>query len=145
MKLAHDTWVIIADGAKYLVLRNHGDEQFIDLRVITKEEIENPATRELSSDRPGRMPDDGHGYSALQETDWHAIEKQHFSKDVGAKLEDWAAHDRFQRLIIIADPKTLGQLRRSFGDAVRQKLVAEIDKDYTNMPMEKIEAALDAQ
>jgi protein required for attachment to host cells len=144
MRLAHDTWVIIADGAKYLALYNHGDEQFIDLRVITKTEIENPAARELSSDRPGRMSDGGLGYSALNETDWHLVEKHRFSKDLGAKLEDCAAHDRFQKRVIIADPKSLGGLRYSIGDAVRRKLVAEIDKSYTNVPMEKIEAALGA-
>ena len=145
MKLAHDTWVIIADGAKYLVLRNHGDDQFIDLRVVAKAEIDNPAARDLSSDKPGRMPDDGHGYSALQETDWHVVEKQRFAKNLGEKLEKWSAKDRFQKLVIVADPKTLGELRTTLGGGIRQKLVAEIDKNLTNMPIEKIEATLGAQ
>ncbi|MCO4847861.1 MAG: host attachment protein [Yoonia sp.] len=142
MKLEHNAWVIVADGEKYLVLQNHGDEKFIDLRVIAKEVIDNPAARDLSSDRPGRMPDDGHGYSALQETDWHVVEKQRFSKELGAKLVGWAAHDRFQKLVVIADPKTLGDLRGAYCDTIQKKLVAEIDKDCTNMPIDQIEATL---
>lgn len=145
MKLVNETWVVIADGAKYLVLRNHGDEEFMDLRVISKEEIEVPLAHNLSSDRSGRMPDDGHGYSALQETDWHVVEKQRFSKELGAKLTDWATQDRVRKLVVVADPKTLGNLRDTYGDRLQKKLVAEIGKDLTNMPIDQIEATLGKQ
>ncbi|AXI53577.1 hypothetical protein SuNHUV7_06350 (plasmid) [Pseudoseohaeicola sp. NH-UV-7] len=143
MKLEHDAWIIVADGAKYLVLRNNGDTQFLDLRVIAKEDIDNPAARELASDRPGRMPDDGHGLSALQETDWHEVEKQRLCAELGTKLVSWAAQDRFRKLVVVADPKTLGGLRNAYGDKLQNKLVAEIDKDLTNMPVKQIEAVLD--
>lgn len=142
MQLKHDAWVIVADGAKYLVLRNHGDDQFIDLRVIGKKEIDNPPAHEQATDRPGRMPDDGHGKSALQETDWHVLEGQRFAKDLAADLMKWASSGRFQELVVIADPRTLGELRGAYADQLKEKLVAEIDKDFTNSPIEQIEMAL---
>ncbi len=142
MQLKHDAWVIVADGAKYLVLRNHGDDQFIDLRLIGKKEIENPPAHEQATDRPGRMPDDGHGKSAFQDTDWHVLEEQRFAKDLAADLMKWAEKGRFQKLVVIADPRTLGELRAAYADQLKEKLVAEIDKDFTNSPIEQIETAL---
>ncbi|WP_296428519.1 host attachment family protein [Yoonia sp.] len=144
MQLTHDAWVVVADGAKYLVLRNHGDEKFIDLRVVRKQEIDNPPTHEQATDRPGRMHDDGYGNSAFQETDWHVLEEQRFARDLAENLQKWAANGRFQKLVMMADPRTLGSLRAAYSGHVKDKLVAEIDKDFTNAPIEQIEKALGA-
>ena len=55
MKIASDAWILVADGEKYLVLRNEGSPAAPHLQVIRESEAENPPTREQGSDRPGRM------------------------------------------------------------------------------------------
>ena len=144
MKLKHGVWVVVADGEKFLLLRNNMDSQDMDLRVIGEDEIANPPAREQSSDRSGRMNDDGPGAkSALAETDWHKVAKERFAEELADKLETAARKDRFSEIVIVADPHSLGQLRKALGDATRARVIAEFDKDLTNMPVHEIEKALE--
>ena len=142
VQLAHDTWVVVADGEKYVLLRNEGDAEHPNLCVVLKEEIENPPARALSSDRPGRMRDHGPAKSALQQTDWHRLSEHRFAEDLAALLVNWASQGRFRRLVVVADPRTLGTLRAAYGDRLQSVLAAEIGKDLTNVPIGEIEGLL---
>lgn len=151
MKLQHDTWLVIADGEKYLMLRNVGDEKFINLEVVDKETSPNKPTREIATDRPGRRYDAtrpvGQGVSAtgrsgMEQTDWHEVEEDRFAEDLAGKLSGWASEGRFERLVVIADPDTLGTLRQAYGDDLKAKIEVEIDKDLTNLPLEDIENSI---
>ncbi|MCF3974675.1 baeRF12 domain-containing protein [Paracoccus salsus] len=149
MKIDHDTWIVVADGEKFLLLRNEGDAQHPILRAMAKEEDPNPPARELASDRPGRMPDQGgtrgqagggiaHGggpRSAMEETDRHRVAEHRFAEELAEQLVEWAGKGRFKRLIVVADPRTLGVLRDAYGDKLEPVLVAEIDKDLTNLTL----------
>lgn len=73
MELPHATFLLVADGQKYRVLRNQGDEDILDLRIIASDEIEIAPAREQSTDRPGRLPDRADHPSAVQETDGHQL------------------------------------------------------------------------
>lgn len=144
MKLTTETWVMVLDGEKFILFRNQGDEDIIDLRVITHEETDNPPTRDQAADRPGRMNDAGGpgAKSAVQETDWHALEKERFARDVTDRLRHWAMGNRFRHLVIVADPSSLGAMRPHYHKTVSDRLVGEIDKDLTNLPIKEIETAL---
>jgi protein required for attachment to host cells len=154
MDLEHDTWVVIADGEKFLLLRNIGDREFLNLQVVEHEASENPPARDLASDRAGRRNDaarqktggdvEAWGKSAMEETDWQRVAETRFAAEVAAKLDGWAAAGRFRRLVVIADPRTLGALRDAYGAHVRSVLVAEIDKDLTNHPIDGIERSIRA-
>lgn len=142
MKIPHESWVLILDGERFLLLANRGDEDIIDLRVIKAEEIENPATSEQGTERPGRFPDAGIGKSAVAQTDWHALEKERFAADIAERLKKWAMAGRYSKLVICADPKTLGRIRPEYHVEVSQRLIGEIDKDLTSMPVDQIEKIL---
>lgn len=151
MKLEHDTWVLVADGQKYLLLRNAGDRDILDLRVVDHETDQNPPARALSSDRAGRRYDSARavrggveawGKSAMEQTDWHRVAEERFAEDLAAQLGDWVSEGRFRHLLLVADPRTLGALRSRYGDSVRSTIVAEMAKDLTNLPIEGIETAV---
>ncbi len=156
MKIDHDTWVIVADGEKYLLLRNEGDAEHPILRAISSEEAKNPPARELASDRSGRMPDQG-GHpgnvggaitnvrgpkSAMEETDWHRVAEHRFAEELAERLVDWAGKGRFARLVVVADPRTLGVLRQEYGDKLQSALVAEVSKDLTNLTLPEMAKVL---
>lgn len=149
MQIDHDTWIVVADGEKFLLLRNEGDAAYPIFRSISKEESENPPARELASDRPGRMSDQG-GHpgnaggaitnvrgptSAMEETDWHRVAEHRFAEDLAERLINWVGKGRFERLVVVADPRTLGVLREAYGDKLGSALVAEVDKDLTNLTL----------
>lgn len=143
MKTPHGAWVVVADGGRYVILENHGDAERLDLRLLSRVEHENPPTREQGSDRPGRFADNGPGgRSAVDDTDWHNLEEARFASELASRLRAWALDGRFDKLIVAADPKTLGRLRPELHDEVKKRLLGEIAKDLTKHPIDKIEAAI---
>jgi protein required for attachment to host cells len=144
VKIDSDAWVLVADGEKYLILRNAGDRARPDLRVIDERTQENPATRDQGTDQPGRLAEPGSGRSAIEPTDWHRLEKERFAKDLAERLRLWALDGRFETLVLVADPRTLGVLRPTLHKAVTARLAGEIAKDLTGAPVQEIEAVLAA-
>lgn len=142
-ELAHGTWVLIADGEKAVFLENLTDGQDPYLKVIRLEERENPRHGEQVSDRAGRMPDVGAGQrSALQEADWHVLAKTRFAEDLAATLYRLAHRGAFERIVLVAPPKTLGALRGHLHKEVAARVVAELAKDMTNHTVPEIERLL---
>jgi protein required for attachment to host cells len=144
IRLAHDTWVLVGDGEKALFFRNDGDPQFPRLVVENVLEQANPPTREQGSDQPGKMNRGrpSHNKSAMEATDWHQIAKDRFAHDIADALYKAAHAKRFRRLVIVAPPATLGELRSSLHKEVAGLIVAEVDKTLTSHPVYEIERIL---
>jgi protein required for attachment to host cells len=67
-----------------------------------------------------------------------------FARDLSDHLEKAANEHRFDRLVLVAAPKALGDLRDLLPKTVHGKIVAEIDKDLTNIPTRDLGKHLDA-
>lgn len=144
MNIVNDSLILIADGEKALFLRNEGDEKYLNLVVETKEEIDNPPNREQAANRRGRMFDGNGHKSAVDDTDWHQLAKDRFAVDISDMLYKRAHQGEFDRLVVIASPNALGELRQHWHKEVRDKIIGEIDKDLTNHPLAEIEKQLSA-
>jgi protein required for attachment to host cells len=143
-KLPHDALVFIGDGRKALFLRNAGDEQIPDLRTEQVFKEDNPKSREQGTDKPGRgfASAGSPRRSGMEETDWHQLEEQRFAERVAAALEDVVRKRHVPAILVAAPPKTLAELRRVFHADIKAKIVAEVDKDLTKQPVDRIEAHL---
>lgn len=139
--LTHGTFVVVADGEKALFLRNVGDAEYPNLEVVREIEHPNPPSREQGTDRPGRFPDMGTAShrSAVEETDWHRLEKERFAKELSERLYKLAHAGHFERLVVVAPPRILGELRKDFHKEVADRVVAEIGKDLTHHTVDRIE------
>jgi protein required for attachment to host cells len=146
MQIPHDSFVLVADGRKSLFFRNEGDGAFPNLRVEDKAVHPNPAHHEQASDTAGQSMKtiDGRGGS-MEEVDFHQLEEDRFAAETAAMLEKRALANEFESLVVVAPPKTLGELRKHYHKAVAQRLVAEVPKDLVNVPVAEIEAILKAQ
>ena len=139
-ELTQGTWVLVADGQKALFLRNEMDAQDPMLEVIRIEEQDNPADREQATDKAGRMNDTGvQQRSALAETDFHKLAKEQFADELAEILYTQAHKGRFERLVLVAPPVVLGELRAKLHKEVASRVVGELDKTLTNHPIDKIE------
>ena len=145
MRVPHNSFVMVADGRKMLFFRNDGDADFPNLQVVSMAEKENPLNRDQMSDAPGRaFSSIGRGRSALENTDFHELEESRFAVETAAILKRWAMDGDFEKLIVIAPPKTLGELRKHYHKEVANRLVAEIPKDLTGHPVVEIEKIISA-
>lgn len=145
MYIATDTLILVADGEKALFLRNEGDEKYLNLQVEQKEKQDNPPTREQAANRRGRMFDGTGHKSAVDDTDWHELAKDRFAADLADMLYKRAHNGDYDRLVVIASPSTLGEMRDHFHKEVSDKIIGEIDKDLTNHPLNEIEKSLQSE
>ena len=106
------TWAAVADGGKALILVNEGTDAAPLLSVLAKDALDNPPAREQGSDQAGRRPGTGVGQrSAMETTDWHELGEARFLRDFAGRLNRAAENGRYERLILVAPPKVLGELR----------------------------------
>ena len=141
LALPHDAFVFVGDGRKALFLRNAGDAKFPNLVMEQVFADANPATHDQGSDRPGRSEASAHSSqrSAMEPTDWHEIEEHRFVHRVSAALETLVRRIDPPALVIVAPPRALADLRQALHADVKARLIAEIDKDLTKLPVWEIE------
>ncbi len=137
--LKNGTWVVIADGEKALLAENITDAENPNLRIVRTVAQDNPKTMDQSTDRPGRMADTGPGHrSAMEDTDWHELAKERFADELADLLYGYSKKGAFDHVVLVAPPKTLGELREKLHQEVAAKVVGEIDKTLTNHPLNEI-------
>lgn len=140
----HNSLVLVGDGQKALFLRNKGHAYHVHLVVEQVLEHDNPPTREQGTDRPGSNAGRSNGSlgtarSALEETDWHHIAEERFAGELAEALYRHAHANLFDKLVIIAPPKVLGNLRKALHAEVIARVTAEIPKELTSHPVAEIE------
>ena len=140
IRLEKETWVVVADGEKALFLRNDGGAVDPRLSVMRVESQDNPRQGEQVSDRPGRRADVGVGQrSAMEEADWHQLAKDRFAADLSDILGRMVRRGRIGRLVLVAPPRSLGELREQMDDAVLKTVVAEIPKTLTRHTLPELQ------
>ena len=143
MQVPHNSFVVVADGKKMLFLRNEGDAEFPKLEVERKRETPDAPDREQKTDAPGRaFSSVGSGRSAYEEVDFHQLEEDRFAADTAEMLRKRALRNEFESLIIVAPPRTLGELRKHYHKEVEKRLAGEVAKDLTGHPVAEIEKIL---
>lgn len=126
-------WVVVADAATVRIFE--ADEMIAKLTLV--EEFDHPETKLkagdlVSGDRGRSRTFQGEHTAFERHTDPHRNEVHAFAKEVGAKLV--AAHNahKFERLVLVAPPVFLGELRPEIG-SLGASLVATITKDWTKV------------
>ena len=143
MTMPHNVLILVADGRKLLFLRNEGDNQFPVLRVEAHQEQDNPANRDQSSVGPGRaLANVGGARSSLEQTDHHQREEDQLAVEAADQLHARALAGDFDKLIVVAPPRMLGELRKHYHKDVEARLIEEIAKDLTDHSLPAIEAIL---
>ncbi|HWI87003.1 MAG TPA: host attachment family protein [Sphingomonas sp.] len=144
MRIPHDSYVLVADGAKMLFFRNEGDALNPNLTVIAAEQQADLPDREIKTDLAGQKPGGMgiSGGSTAGEADFHRQTEDRFAAEAAERINRAALANEFESLIIVAPPKTLGELRKHYHKQAEARIVAEIAKDLTGHPVEKIEAVL---
>ena len=143
MKIDHDALVMVVDGGKMLLFRNDGDAAAPQLTVEEALEQNNPSDQDQASDAAGRtQASSGTAASSMDNTDFHQLNEDRFAAEASALLNKRALANDYERLIIIAPPRTLGAMRKHYHKELESRLVGEIAKDLTGHPVADIEQAI---
>ncbi len=131
--MAHDipnnALILVADGTKAILFRNtgHGGE-------VTLREERRLTLSDFSNDGPSG--------SRVQESSPRDTDEATFGKKLAQSLQTMRAANSFESLVVIADPQTLGELRKVMHKTVEASVVHTIAKDLTNHGTKEIAAAL---
>src|SRR3546814_716439 len=102
MRLAHDTYVVVADGDKMLLFRNQGGAEYPKLELQSELVQDNPADREQGTAQPGRASNSvGSHRSAFQEPDFHELEQASFAALTAELLKKRALKKEYEKLIVV--------------------------------------------
>lgn len=144
MDIPHGGYVLVCDGSKGLLFRNQGDMEYPYLQMFWSEETQTLPSRDLGADRPGRRSDASTHKSAMAHSDGHEGEEEKFAVALLVKLEETVREKQIEHLIIVAAPKTLGQLRKHMNSLIKGLVLAEVSKDLVHHESRDIEDILKA-
>jgi protein required for attachment to host cells len=138
------TWIVLADGMHARVLRQ--DKHGAPLVPALDHELYEPAvhgfSRDLKSDAPGRAFDTGGRHAMEPRTDPKTHEKQLFAARVAELINTAADQKTFDQLILVAPPKTLGELRAQLDAHARKLVIGEVPRDLLKIPATELPAHL---
>lgn len=143
MKVNTSACVVVADQGEARLYRMLPPAS---LRLIGRHE--NPAAhqrdRDLKSDRPGRVYDRAatagsrRGATAHHATGGERKPRRQlataFARQIAGAIRAAAKAKPFDRLILIAEPRFLGTLRRALPATLRAKVAVQIAKDLMHLP-----------
>lgn len=130
MLIPHGTVVALVDGKNFELYRNAGTE----------------ADPELEAKAPPKLDDHnhsggGHHSSSANPTGHLADEDAHANAAVQWLNNQVIAH-KIEQLIVIAAPRTLGEMRHHYHKLLQRALVAELAKDLNGKQPAEILSAL---
>jgi protein required for attachment to host cells len=129
------TWVVVADGAHAAVYASAGPGKGLDEPAVREFIGDSHPTREINADRPGRSFDSvGDARHAMEpHTDAHRHAQQVLAHDIAGFLDAAAQRGDYDRLVIAAQPRTLGDLRAEMSTKVQAKLAGDLAKDLMHV------------
>jgi len=133
------TWVLIADGAHARVLENTGPGK--GLTTVDGLDFSQPKAlaQELHGDREGeagQASDTGDRHETR--VDEVELRETALVKAVAQVLEKKHQAKAFDRLVIAAAPIALGDIRKQLSPQIKKTVVAELNKDLTNIPTDQL-------
>ena len=130
MLLPHGTVIALVDGQNFELFRNSGNEAEAELEAVTA-----PQLNASNHSGTGHHSSPGNHAGSLVAEDAHAMAATEWlnAEVLGHKLEN---------LVIIASPRTLGEMRRHYHKALEGVLRAELAKDLSGRNGPEILAAL---
>jgi protein required for attachment to host cells len=140
-----NTWILVANASKAHLYLNDGPKK--GLKKL--KEFDHAASREkgsqLVSDRPGHNKSRGNGHGAyVSQTEPKQHEAQHFAIELSRVLDHGRSTNEYQRLILVAPPAFMGELRSHMDNHTLNLVSDSFEKDYTKVPQKELHGHLEA-
>ena len=130
------TLIVVADGAKARFLKESEDHK----KLVPAERADMLAPtarrpdRDLETDKPGRgfsTARDGRRAAFEPPHDSHKLEKHNFTARLAERLDKACSAKQFDRIVLVAPKRSLGELRTLLSARVRKAVSHEVAKDLT--------------
>lgn len=142
------TWIVVADSAsaKFFQLREDANGRSLKPAASDMASGIHRHAADLKSDKPGRaFASAGSSARSAMEPhhDYHKLEKHEFVRTVAGFLERAFEAHKFERLVLVAPDRSLGEFRSELSSKLTAMLWREIPKDLTALGPQDLWAHLD--
>ena len=137
-------WVLVANSGQARILEMQRKPYlFQEISELTSE-AQHLTNKDIVSDASGRVyHSQGPGtHSMKPRSDPHEQAEEQFSRGLAQKMDKADRLGRFDRLLVVADPKTLGRLRQQMTRSVGSKVAEEVSLDLVRLPLNQLEPRL---
>ena len=139
-------WVAVVDGKRARCFRLGGSGQLEPVPQGTFDSATlGRRTSELVSDRAGRSfasSRSGTRHAMEPPRDPRKLEKHRFAARFTAFLDAALADDQFDRCVLVAPPRSLGELRGLMSASLKERIWKEVAKDLAGLPAEALATML---
>lgn len=134
------TWIVVADGAHASIFQNDGPGKGITPTRHTQLTGDTRRSSEIASDAPGRTHSrGGHVQSVMEPTsDPHEQAAKDFIAHISGLLTEAGKAHEYERLILVAAPQALGDLRAALPADINALVSGELHKDLTHATIPEI-------
>jgi len=138
LKLKAGSRVYVCDGGRFVAYEQGGDTEFLDLSFVESETFRNLPSHDLGDDRPGRYPSPDGQRSAVSQTDQHELAESRFTAELVSRIKSWCQLSAGNKFVLIADPRSMGRIRRSLTPAIKERMLHSITGDFVHHPASEI-------
>lgn len=124
--IPRQTLVVVADGHQAALFRSNG----VNALTLSEE-------RRLT---PQNLEDEGPSGARPEEQTERQTDEATFAKQLAKELYSMKQANKFEHLVLAADPQTLGQLRDAMHKTVEDSIILSLDKALTNHSTSEIAA-----
>jgi protein required for attachment to host cells len=141
------SWILIADAAEARILVQEGAGE--PLKLLDGAQFHNPDqshhTHDLGTDHlPRTIESSGGARHAIEpKTDPRRHAAGGFAKTLAEFVERRAVEKSYDRLIVVAPPHMLSDLRKSMGKHAHALLAGELHKDLMKTPLHDLPSHLE--
>ncbi len=132
MKLPQGALVAVCDGAKLSMFKNTGEANAPNLSALPVPAVDDE-----------NMGSGGRHHSSASNPDDSTQDEDAYAAGVAALLNKRVLSGGVEALVVVAAPKTLGELRKHWHKALQAVLVGELSKDLTGHSPAEIAAAIE--
>jgi protein required for attachment to host cells len=134
-------WVLVADSGQARILELQ--RKPYEFRLVSDQvsATQHQTSKELISDASGRVySTKGAGTHAMApRADPHELAEDQFVRSLAQTLEKAARLGAFEHLAIVADPRTIGRLRRFMSKALAARVTEEHAMNLASLPLGTLE------
>jgi protein required for attachment to host cells len=137
------TWIVVVDGAQARFLETRDARHFAVVDQMASAEAR-LKSHELGSDHPGRSQESAAAarHAVAPRHDPHELAGERFIQEVADEIARADRAHRFERLVLVAPNRRLGQLRENLAAEIRSKVHREIGKDLIKLSDAELSARL---
>jgi protein required for attachment to host cells len=127
MILPTGTTVAVADSKTVRLFHNTGVKPGVHLVEIT-----------AAPPAPARSGSGARHHTGSTNPDARRLVEDDFAAATAAFLNNLSLDGTIEHLVVVADPRTLGEMRKHFHRDLRAKIIGELAKDFSRRPLEDI-------